>query len=465
MAWLLAASSAALAEEPATAVPDDPVARLAAAYVRAVKPGEQVNTYRELFGTALQRVQHSYWQEVDLPSIIAAALKTIESLAPASGDPAAVFKTAINTALAELDPHSNYIDARPQVEQGTSLSRSLGGLGFKVEMVDGLLRVVTSKEDTPAMRAGLRSGDLIVQIDSQPVLGMTPVDSVLQMRGEPGTPLTLLIRRPGRDDEFTVSLVREPILMRAVRWRMEDDVLVLRLESFSRSLGAMIEKAISDATATGTPRALILDMRDNPGGLLDQAVVTADMFLSHGEIVSLRGRTADNRRSWKADAAELLAGLPMVVLINGSSASAAELVAAALQENGRATVMGQRSYGKGSVQSIIPLGAEKGALRLTTALYYGPSGRTVQLTGVEPDIELVTNPAAHVERGGREADRAHALASADEPVSPKARVEQSRCAPSKSSEEPALACALAFLRAGALNTFLASLGPTEGARQ
>ena len=163
------------------------------------------------------------------------------------------------------------------------------------------------------------------------------------------------------------------------------------------------------------------------------SVVTADTFLSQGEIVSLRGRTSGNRRSWSADAAEQLAGLPMVVLINGSSASASELVAAALQENGRATVMGQRTYGKGSVQTIISLGEDKGALRLTTAVYYGPSGRTVQRTGVSPDIELVATPAPPVGRGGRrEADRAHALPGTDEPIPPKARIEQARCAPAAS---------------------------------
>ena len=465
-AWLLAAGGASLAATPAAAVPDDPLAPLAAAYVRAVKPGEQVDVYRELFGTVLQRVQRSYAQEVELPSMISAALKAIELLKPESGEPAAVFKTAINAALAALDPHSNYFDPREQREQRSVISGSFGGLGIQVEMADGLVRVVTPMEGTPAARAGLRSGDLIVRFDEQPVLGMTLADAVSRMRGQPGTPITLIIRRPGRDDEFTVSLVRETIRTQALRWSMEEDVLVLRLASFTGSLRAMIEKAISDATATHTPRAVILDLRGNRGGLLNQAVVVADIFLSQGEIVSLRGRTAGNRRSWQADEAERLAGLPMVVLINGGSASAAELVAAALQENGRATVMGQRSYGKGSVQTIISLGAEKGALRLTTALYYGPSGRTVQRTGVGPDIELVATPVAPEGRGGRrEADRAHALPGADEPAPPKARVEQSRCAPPNSGADQALACALAFLKAGAIETFLAALDPVESAAQ
>ncbi len=460
-AWLLVAGGASLAATPA-AGPDDPLGPLTAAYVRAVKPGEQVEAYRELFGTVLQRVQRSYAHEVEVPSLIAAALKTIEPLEPGSGEPAAVFKTAINAALAELDPYSNYLDPRAQRDQRSSLSGGFGGLGIEVELADGLVRVVTPMADSPAARAGLRSGDLIVRFDNQPVLGMTLADAIAQMRGQAGTPITLIIRRPGRDGEFSVSLVRETIRTQALRWRMEEDVLALRLTSFSGSLSAMIEKAISEATAARTPRAVILDLRGNPGGLLNQAVATADIFLSQGEIVSLRGRTAGNRRSWKADAAEQLAGLPMVVLINGGSASASELVAAALQENGRATVMGQRSYGKGSVQTIVSLGEEKGALRLTTALYHGPSGRTVQRTGVGPDIELVATPAAPVGRGGRrEADRAHALPGADEPAPPKARVEQSRCVPANSAGDEALACALAFLRAGAIEPFLAALDSAE----
>ncbi len=453
-AWLMAACGATLA-----VAAEDPLAPLTSAYVRAVKPGEQVETYRELFGTVMQRVQRGYAQEVELPPLIAAALKVIELLKPESGEPAAVFKSAINAALAALDPHSSYLDAREQREQRSSISGSFGGLGIEVDMTDGLVRVVAPIEDSPAARAGLKNGDLIVRFDNQPVLGMTLADAVSRMRGQPGTPITLIIRRPGRDDEFTVSLVRETIRTKALRWSMEGDVLLLRLAGFTSSVGVLLDNAIVEVTAKRVPRAVILDMRGNPGGLLNQAVATADIFLRQGEIVSLRGRTAGSRRSWKADPAERLAGVPMVVLLDGASASAAELVAAALQDNGRATVMGQRSFGKGSVQSVISLGAEKGALRLTTALYHSPSGRTVQRTGVGPDIELVA-PGAPVGRGGRrEADRAHALPGADEPVPPKARVEQSRCALPKPGGDQALACALAYLKAGGIETFLAELAP------
>jgi carboxyl-terminal processing protease len=310
---------------------------------------------------------------------------------------------------------------------------------------------------TPAARAGLQSGDLIVRFDDQPVQGMALTDAISRMRGAPGTPISLLIRRAGREDEFKVSVVRETIRTQALRWSMEDDVLVLRLASFTSAVAAMLEKAVAEASAVRTPRAVVLDMRGNGGGLLRQAVITADAFLSEGEIVSLRGRTAGNRRSWHADAVEQLAGVPMVVLVDGRSASAAELVAAALQENGRAIVMGQRSFGKGSVQSVVSLGPDKGALKLTTALYHGPSGRTVQRTGVGPDIELVVAPATGDAIRRREADRPQALPGADEPLPPKARVEQSRCARPRKEVDPALACALAYLQAGGLETFVAAV--------
>ena len=464
-ACLVGASGTSFAAAPDAAAPDHPLAPLTAAYVRAVTPGQQADTYRELLGVVLARVQRSFALEVDTPAFIAAALKAIEPLAPGAGEPVAVFKSAVNAALAALDPHSDYLDPVEQAARRSTITGSFGGLGMQVDMADGLVRVVSTMEDTPAARAGLRSGDLIVQFNEQPVLGMTLADAISRMRGDPGTPITLVIRRPGREQDFALALVRALIRSQVVRWRMEGDVLVLRVARFTSHLAAEIEKAIDDAGAVRAPRAVILDMRGNPGGLLDQAVVTADIFLSKGEIVSLRGRTPGNRRTWRADAAERLAGLPMVILIDGASASAAELVTAALQENGRATVMGQRSFGKGSVQTMMSLGADKGVLRLTTAVYYGPSGRTLQRNGVSPDIELLAATPAPVARR-READRARALPGSDGALAaPKARVEQARCAPPKPLDDQALACALAFLKAGDIDAFLAELAVPEFAAQ
>jgi len=457
--WLLVAGGASFAASPP--VTAELLAPLTSAYMRAVKPGEQAELHRELFETVLQRVHRSYARDVDVPGLIAAALKTIEPLAPQSSEPADVFRKTINAALASLDPHTRYLDPRAQASQRSAITGAFGGLGLQVDMVDGLVRVVAPMPGTPAARAGLQSGDLIVRFDGDPVQGMALADAISRMRGKPGTPITLMIRRAEHADEFGVSLVRETIRTQALRWSMEGEVLVLRLASFTGPVSAAMEKAIADATAIRPPRGVVLDMRGNGGGLFRQAVLTADAFLSEGEIVSLRGRADANRRTWQADSVELLAGVPMVVLIDGRSASAAELVAAALQENGRATVMGQRSFGKGSIQSIVSLGADKGALRLTTALYHGPSGRSVQRTGVGPDVELVAAPGNTAGARRREADQAQALPGADEPLPPKARVDESRCAAAQENVDPALACALAFLDAGGIDTFLAALEPAD----
>ena len=455
LAGLIAWTGAAFAASAPLA--EDLLKPLTSAYVRAVKPGEQVDHHRDLFGAALTRVQRSYAREVDLAPMVAAALKVVEPLEPQSGDALDVFTKAMNAALAALDPHSRYLDPSAQLRERSALSGSFGGLGIQVDMAEGLVRVVETMRDTPASRAGLQRGDLIVRFDEHPVLGMTLNDATSRMRGQPGTDITLTIRRPGRADEFDVTITRATIRTQALRWNMEGDVLVLRLSSFTSSVPEMLEKAIAEATASVTPRAVVLDMRGNGGGLFRQAVTIADAFLSTGEIVSLRGRTAGNQRSWKADPSEHFAGVPMVVLLDGRSASAAELVAAALQENGRAIVMGQRSFGKGSVQSVINLGMDKGALRLTTALYHGPSGRSVQRTGVGPDIELLADADANAPRR-READRPQTLPGADEPAPPKASIAQSRCPLPRAEIDSALACAIAFLQTGRIETFVAGLG-------
>ena len=458
-AWLLAAGSASFAASPG--VTEELLAPLTFAYMRAVKPGEQAELHRELFETVLQRVHRGYARDVDMPELIAAALKTIEPMKPHSGEPAEVFKKAVNTALATLDPYTRYLDPRAQSNLRSAVTGAFGGLGLQVDMLDGLVRVVAPMPGTPAARAGLQSGDLIVSFDDQPIQGMALTDAISRMRGEPGTPIALMIRRAGLEAEFTVSLVRETIRTQALRWSMEGDVLVLHLARFTTTVAATLAQAIADASAIRSPRAVVLDMRGNGGGLLREAVMTADTFLSKGAIVSMRRRAAVSGRSWNADASEQLAGVPMVVLIDGRSASATELVAAALQENGRAIVMGQRSFGKGSVQSVVPLGADKGALRLTTALYHGPSGRTVQGTGVGPDIELLANAQATAPRVRREADRTHALPGGDEPLPPKARIGQSQCVAVPMKVDPALACAIAFLNAGGIDSFLVALEPEE----
>lgn len=448
-AWLLAAVGAASAAAPG--VTDEMLAPLAAAYLRAVEPGAEAERHRELLGTVLRRVHRSFAREVDAPALIGVALKVLAPMEPGAGEPAEVFKLAVNAALATLDPHSRYLDEAEMLAQRSAIRGSFGGLGLQVEPADGLVRVVAPMPGSPAERAGLRAGDLIVRLDGESVEGMTLAQAVSRMRGEPGTSITLTIRRAGEPGLLTVALVREVIRTEPVRWSLRGDVLVLRIATFTSATAAALEKAVAGATAGGTPRAVVLDLRGNNGGLLRQAVITADAFLGGGEIVSLRGRGGVIRRVWRADANELLAGVPMVVLIDGRTASAAELVAAALQENGRAIVMGERSFGKGSVQAVIPLGEGNGALRLTTALYHGPSGRTVQRAGVGPDIELVSSRDAGKRR--RETDRAHALPGTDEPAPPQARVQASRCSAGRKNLDPGIACALAFIDAGDPDAF------------
>ncbi len=450
LASLLLAGTAALAAPPAN--PDDPLPRLQAVYARTVAPGEQADAYRELFASILLRVQRSYATEIDLAAVAAEAARVIEKR-PAGAEPRAVFHEAINAALQSLDPYSRYLDARAQGNEIDGLSPSFGGLGLQVEAGGGAVRVVEPIPGSPAERAGLQAGDLIVRVDEHPVTGLPLADAIARMRGAPGTSVAITVRRA--DHEFTVSLTRDTIRRQAVRWTMEGEVLVLRVSGFSFSTTASVRHAIAEAIAAHAPQAVVLDLRGNPGGLLREAVALADTFLSRGEIVSLRGRTPSNQRSWEADPAELLPGLPMVVMVDRRSASASELVAAALQENGRAAVMGQRSFGKGSVQTTYALGEEaKGALKLTTAFYHGPSGRSVHQAGITPDIELLAASRPEPARG--EAWGHDPAAEAAAPGS-QARVEQGRCAAIYKARDPALSCAVAFLQARTLDAFLGAV--------
>lgn len=445
---LLFAASAALAQSPVAA--DDALASLQSAYAGAVAPGTQADLYRELIATVVERVKRSYATEVDLGAFTAAARKALDAPARAGAEPAEAFTRAINAALHELDPYSRYIDARTQDHERDLMRGSFVGVGVQVEGAGEAVRVVAPMPGTPAARAGLQAGDLIVRVDEQPLRGVPLADAIARMRGEPGTAVSVTIRRNGVADEFTVSLTRETIRRQAVLWSMEGKVLVLRVNAFGTGVSAALRQAIADAGAADTPQALVVDLRGNPGGLLHEAIRVADTFLGAGEIVSLRGRTPGNQRSWQADPAELLAGVPMVVLVDRRSASASELVAAALQDNSRAKVMGHRSYGKGTVQTTYSLGEEvRGALKLTSAFYHRPSGASVQRTGVGPDIELLPAPAWEG-AGGSEAAG---------PV-PQARVEQAACGAVVKAPDPGLACALAYLQAGSVEHFVARLaGP------
>jgi carboxyl-terminal processing protease len=397
----------------------------------------------------LERIRRSHATTIDLPALAAAMTARVEALPP-GGEPAGVFRKSLNETLRPIDSYARYIDTRGLADERSDATGSFVGVGIEVQPTEGAVRIVAPIPGGPAARAGLLAGDLIVRIDDQPLAGLPLPEAVARMRGEAGTAVAVTIRRPGSAGDFTVSLTRDTIRRELLRWSVEDDVLVLRLASFSGSATASLAKAVADGTADRKPRAVILDLRGNPGGLLREGVRIADSFLGEGEIVSLRGNGAVLRRTWQADADELLPGVPMVVLIDGRSASASELVADALQYHGRATVIGQRSYGKGSVQTTFSLGEQKGALKMTTGLYHGPSGQTVHHAGVMPDIELVA--AAGSEAARVIAERAAEQEAVPQARQPKARVDQARCAPPQ-SPDPALACALAYLSPAGAEAF------------
>jgi carboxyl-terminal processing protease len=327
-----------------------------------------VNTYKELdaFLAVFERVKGSYIDKVDDQKLI---------------------KGAIDGMLASLDPHSSYLDARDFAQMRVQTDGNYGGLGLTVTLEDGAVKVVTPTEDTPAFRAGLKSGDFITHLDGQLIYGGTLDEAVDQMRGKPGTPIKLTIVRAGRDKPFDVALVREVIVIRPVKWEVKGQIGYININSFSKNTGAGVRDAIAeiDKKLGRPPLGYVLDLRSNPGGLLDEAVDVSDDFLNTGEIVSQRGRDKRDTERYFAKRGDFARGLPIVVLVDAGSASAAEIVAGALQDHHRGLVMGERTFGKGSVQTLLQLD-DTTALRLTTARYYTPSGKSVQEGGIEPDI-------------------------------------------------------------------------------
>jgi len=324
-------------------------------------------TYRQLnlFGEVFERVRASYVDEVKDPELIEAA---------------------INGMLISLDPHSGYLNPKNFEDMQVRTRGEFGGLGIEVTMENGFVKVVSPIDDTPAYRAGLQTGDYITHLDGKPVLGLTLQEAVEHMRGDIGTKIKLTIRREG-SELFEVAITRAKITIKSVRSRLEGDIGYIRISSFNEQTDGAIEKAIKkfQKEKGQNLKGVVLDLRNNPGGLLDQAIAVSDAFLEKGEIVSTRGRSLEDAQRFNAKDGDLVSGLPLVVLINGGSASASEIVAGALQDHHRAIVLGTRSFGKGSVQTIIPLG-KHGAMRLTTARYYTPSGRSIQAKGIDPDI-------------------------------------------------------------------------------
>jgi len=329
------------------------------------------DTYRELnlFGDVFERVRSDYVETPDDTQLI---------------------ESAINGMLSGLDPHSSYMSPKSFKDMQVQTSGKFGGLGIEVTMEDGIVKVVSPIDDTPAAKAGILSGDYITALDGESVQGMTLNEAVDKMRGSINAPITLTIQRKGVDKPFDVKLVRAEITIQSVRSRVEGQVGYIRITTFNEQafdgMKAAIDK-IKSTIGADKVQGYILDLRNNPGGLLDQAIAISDAFLDRGEIVSTRGRHPEETQRYTAHAGDLTDGKPIIVLINGGSASASEIVAGALQDHRRVTIIGTRSFGKGSVQTIIPLGSN-GALRLTTARYYTPSGASIQAKGITPDIQV-----------------------------------------------------------------------------
>ena len=331
-------------------------------------------TYRQLslFGDVFEKVRTDYVEKPEESKLIEAA---------------------VNGMLTSLDPHSSYMDAKSFRDMQSTTQGKFGGLGIEVTMEDGLIKVVSPIDDTPASKAGILANDIITQIDEDQVQGMTLNQAVDKMRGPVNSPVKLKISRKEAKEPIDVTLNRDTIMIRPVRSKIEGggDVGYIRLTQFNEQTFDGLKGAIDKINGEVGPEKLkgyVIDLRNNPGGLLDQAVMVSDAFLDRGEIVSTRGRNPDETQRFSAKSGDLAKGKAIVVLVNGGAASASEIVAGALQDHKRATILGTRSFGKGSVQSIIPLGGQ-GALRLTTARYYTPSGRSIQAKGIEPDQEVL----------------------------------------------------------------------------
>ena len=397
------------------------------------------DTYRQLnlFGDVFERVRSDYVTEPDEKDLVASAIEGM---------------------LSSLDPHSSYLPPNDFEDMQVQTRGEFGGLGIEVTMEDEYIKVVSPIDGTPAMEAGVLAGDLITAIDGTDVAGLTLSDAVEQMRGPVGTPITITVEREGLDESIDIEIVRDTIEIQAVRHEvLGDDVGLIRVSQFNENTGSGVRDAVAEMTAKdGDLSGFVLDLRNNPGGLLEQAIAVSDLFLDKGEVVSTRGRDGDNTVRYNAESGDVTDGKPLIVLINGGSASASEIVAGALQDHRRATVLGTPSFGKGSVQTIIPLGplgSDAGAIRLTTAVYYTPSGRSIQAKGIDPDLNvrqpLPEELKGKVEARGEASLRGHISA---EDGSENERTGSLAYVPSDRDEDAQLSYALELLRGIKVNS-------------
>ena len=400
----------------------------------AVAKGAGADAYSQLnlFGEVFDRIRTDYVEKPDDTKLM---------------------EGAINGMVTALDPHSRYMNEAAWRDMQETTHGEFGGLGLEVTMEDGLVKVVAPIDDTPAAKAGIMSGDLITRIDDEAVQGLTLEQAVNKMKGPVDTKTRLKIIRSGAELPNEISLVREIIRVRPVRYHAEGgDIGYIRISSFNEQTTDGLRKAIGDISKQIPPEKLagyVVDLRNNPGGLLDQAVSVSSTFMARGEVVSTRGRTAEETQRFTARGGDLTKGKPLVVLINGGSASASEIVAGALHDHKRATLIGTRSFGKGSVQTIIPLGTGNGALALTTARYFTPSGHSIQAQGIKPDIEVLQDVPdelkGRAELKGEASMRGHLSAEGAEQTGSQSYV------PPAEKDDKALAAAYNFLRGVTVN--------------
>ena len=339
---------------------------------------KEVYKYLNLFGEAFEKIKNNYVEDVSSKELI---------------------ESAIEGMLGSLDPHSTFLNNQELNELKVQTKGEFGGLGIEVTLENGFVKVISPIDDTPASRAGIKAGDMITHLDDEPVLGMTLSEAVSIMRGKVGSKIKLTVNRED-NKTLQIEIVRAVIQLKAVRSKIENNIGYIRVSSFNQKVDTQIIKAIKDFKKKEKIIGYVLDLRNNPGGLLDQAVSVTDIFLSQGEIVSTRGRFDREGSRYNAIKRDLTDGLPLVVLINQGSASASEIVAGALQDHKRAIIMGTKSFGKGSVQTIIPSGKDV-ALKLTTAKYYTPLGRSIQKTGIDPDILVEQAELTRIENQNR----------------------------------------------------------------
>ena len=465
--------------------------RFEAVYGKFVVPGPKDKDTRAQnmvqFRDALMRVRYDYVRDVPVSELVDNAIEGIESadqkFIPGGVEPDLLIEAALDKMLTSLDPHSSYLNPLELKEIKVSNRGEFGGLGITVTMEGNYVKVISPLEGTPAFHVGLKPGDLISHLDGEAIEGMSIHNAVSLMRGKPGTSIRLTIIRAGIKP-FEVDIRRAIIRVKSVRWHLEGDVGYIRVVSFTEKVASGIDEAMESITNELGDRlaGIVLDLRSNPGGLLHQSLALSDAFLEEGVIVTVKGRRSGNLQVFEAERGDLANGLPLVVLINPGSASASEIVAAAMQDHHRATIMGQRSFGKGSVQTITPL-PQEGALRLTTQLYYSPAGRAIQARGIIPDIEIIPLPIKNNEveisqgvnkknyrppevkpekttvKRRRESDLPGALSAVGvdaEYVNP--TLSEEKCTPVGQQNDRTLGCAIALIHADSKASFLASVG-------